>query len=275
MIRAHAGLKLSLLLVAGTAALGVPQAGLANPVAQTPSASGGAGLDGPSGNGGQAIVTQPASLIVSASGDGITVATSASAVMHDTVQFTGSVPAAEAGDTIEIERMGSQTQSIWVSTAQAQVGAGGSFTVTWRASQSGPFSIRAALIPATVAGSLTAPSSGVSLTPQAASDASSALSMTVYRPTVATWYGGSTMFGANTACGELLSKDTLGVANRTLPCGTPVGIYYDGRSIVVPVIDRGPYVKGVSWDLTEATAKAIGMLSVGRATIGTIALPQT
>jgi rare lipoprotein A (peptidoglycan hydrolase) len=193
--------------------------------------------------------------------------------MHQTVQFTGSAPASDAGDTIEIERMSPQTESIWVSTAQTQVVAGGSFTVTWRASQSGPFSIRAALIPATVEGTLTSAGAGAAPTPQTATNASGALSMTVYRPTVATWYGGPTMFGHHTACGEMLRPSTLGVANKTLPCGTQVRIYFADRSMVVPVIDRGPYVTGVTWDLTEATAKAIAILSIGRATIGTITLP--
>jgi rare lipoprotein A (peptidoglycan hydrolase) len=52
----------------------------------------------------------------------------------------------------------------------------------------------------------------------------------------------------------------MGVAHRTLPCGTPVAIDYQGRSIVVPVIDRGPYgVAGADWDLTQAAAFALGM----------------
>ncbi len=267
-----------MLLVAGTAALGIPQAGLASSLTGAPGGSGGVGLGGSGGSGGtgaQPIVTQPADLTVSASADGITVATSESALMHQTVQFTGSAPASDAGDTIEIERMGPQTDSIWVSTAQTQVPAGGSFTVTWRASQSGLFSIRAALSPSTVEGTLTSAGvgAGAAPTPQTASTASGALSMTVYRPTVATWYGGPTMFGHHTACGEMLRPSTLGAANKTLPCGTQVRIYFAGRSIVVPVIDRGPYVTGVTWDLTEATAKAIGMLSIGRATIGTVTLP--
>jgi rare lipoprotein A (peptidoglycan hydrolase) len=63
----------------------------------------------------------------------------------------------------------------------------------------------------------------------------------------------------------------IGVANRTLKCGTPVAIYYHGRTMIVPVIDRGPYANHADWDLTEATAKA--MRIDGTATIGAVSLP--
>jgi rare lipoprotein A (peptidoglycan hydrolase) len=49
----------------------------------------------------------------------------------------------------------------------------------------------------------------------------------------------------------------MGVAHRTLPCGTRVAIHYRGRSVTVPVVDRGPYTSA-TWDLTEATAQALG-----------------
>ena len=39
----------------------------------------------------------------------------------------------------------------------------------------------------------------------------------------------------------------------TLPCGTMVTLRYGGRTITVPVIDRGPYVAGRDYDLTYAT----------------------
>ena len=58
-------------------------------------------------------------------------------------------------------------------------------------------------------------------------------------------------------------RDTLGVAHRSLPCGTKVSLLYQGRTITVPVIDRGPYAKGIAYDLTEKTARALRMLSTG------------
>jgi rare lipoprotein A (peptidoglycan hydrolase) len=55
----------------------------------------------------------------------------------------------------------------------------------------------------------------------------------------------------------------LGVAHRRLPCGTQVAILYDRREIVVPVVDRGPFAAGYAWDLTQATADALGFTASG------------
>ena len=70
-------------------------------------------------------------------------------------------------------------------------------------------------------------------------------------------------YGQPLACGGTLSEDQLGVASRTLPCGTVVAIAYRGRVVHVPVIDRGPYVEGRTWDLTGATAEALGFPGLG------------
>ncbi|HSR95075.1 MAG TPA: septal ring lytic transglycosylase RlpA family protein [Solirubrobacterales bacterium] len=72
----------------------------------------------------------------------------------------------------------------------------------------------------------------------------------------ATWYGPG-LYGNHTACGQMLGPNTIGVANRSLPCGTTVKFVYHGRSIVTQVIDRGPYSHGSSWDLTLAAARAL------------------
>ena len=81
----------------------------------------------------------------------------------------------------------------------------------------------------------------------------------VYRLAGASWYGG----GGTLACGGELTSSTLGVANQTLPCGTQVTLRYDGRTVTVPVIDRGPYVEGREFDLTEATKRALGFEGTG------------
>ncbi|HEY3959094.1 MAG TPA: septal ring lytic transglycosylase RlpA family protein [Solirubrobacteraceae bacterium] len=81
----------------------------------------------------------------------------------------------------------------------------------------------------------------------------------VYRLAEASWYGG----GGNLACGGSLTNATMGVANKTLPCGSLVTLRYDGRSVRVPVIDRGPYVAGREFDLTEATKRALGFGDTG------------
>jgi len=51
-----------------------------------------------------------------------------------------------------------------------------------------------------------------------------------------------------------------------------VAVYYQGRTLIVPVIDRGPYANGADWDLTMATGRAVGLL--GSATIGAVSLPR-
>jgi rare lipoprotein A len=83
--------------------------------------------------------------------------------------------------------------------------------------------------------------------------------LNVYRLAEASWYGG----GGELACGGELTSATMGVANKTLPCGTEVTLRYDGRTVRVDVIDRGPYVAGREFDLTEATKQALGFGGVG------------
>jgi len=73
----------------------------------------------------------------------------------------------------------------------------------------------------------------------------------------ATWYG-PTLYGNHTACGQVLRPSTIGVANRTLPCGTTVKFVYHGNVLITRVIDRGPYSKGNSWDLTNGAREALG-----------------
>ena len=83
--------------------------------------------------------------------------------------------------------------------------------------------------------------------------------LNTYRLAGASWYGG----GGSMACGGTLTSATLGVANKTLPCGTLVTLRYAGRSVRVPVVDRGPYVAGREFDLTEATKQALGFGDTG------------
>ena len=74
----------------------------------------------------------------------------------------------------------------------------------------------------------------------------------------ASWYGPG-FFGNETACGQTLEKTTVGVAHRTLPCGTKVTFFAHGSWATTEVIDRGPFIKGVSWDLTAALAQQLGV----------------
>jgi hypothetical protein len=72
-----------------------------------------------------------------------------------------------------------------------------------------------------------------------------------------------TAYGDPIACGGVLHVASLGVANKTLPCGTEVIFRYGGRAIRVPVIDRGPYIAGREWDLTGAAAEALHFPGLG------------
>lgn len=71
-------------------------------------------------------------------------------------------------------------------------------------------------------------------------------------------------YGLGLACGGVLGRTQLGVAHKTAPCGTLVTFTYAGRSLTVPVIDRGPYIAGREWDLTGATAEALGFPGLGQ-----------
>jgi rare lipoprotein A (peptidoglycan hydrolase) len=82
----------------------------------------------------------------------------------------------------------------------------------------------------------------------------------------ATWYGPG-FYGRRTACGRVLRRDTIGVAHRRLPCGTPVTFAYRGRWVRAKVVDRGPYRRGYAWDLTRRTAKRLGTLYAGGAKV--------
>jgi rare lipoprotein A (peptidoglycan hydrolase) len=86
--------------------------------------------------------------------------------------------------------------------------------------------------------------------------------LNVYRHAAASWYGPG-LFGGHLACGGTLTPGTLGVANKTLPCGTKVNLRYKGRSVRVPVVDRGPYVGGREYDLTSATKDKLGFRGHG------------
>ena len=75
----------------------------------------------------------------------------------------------------------------------------------------------------------------------------------VFRYAEASWYGPG-LYGGHLGCGGTLTPGRLGVANKSLPCGSRLTLRHGGRSVRVRVIDRGPYVAGREFDLTAATA---------------------
>ena len=135
----------------------------------------------------------------------------------------------------------------WRTVDRTLTGRGGRYRAAWKASGSGRYRLRVKF---------------------AGDRRNSAVSRTlrgrvyVYRPSLASWYGPG-LYGNATACGGTLGAGTLGVAHKWLPCGTKVTLRYHGRSVTVPVIDRGPFVGGREWDLTGATKTALGFGSTG------------
>ncbi|MBV9309811.1 MAG: hypothetical protein JOZ73_03210 [Solirubrobacterales bacterium] len=191
--------------------------------------------------------------VITASGNGITITTHSSALFRGRLRFTGHVSSPGTGRMIEIDRRGAR--GTWKPTLRTRIRAHGSFNATWATNKSGRFAFRASILRGKGQ--------------RATSASSPTLTVIVYRMSIATTYGPG-FYGSQTACGERLTRHTLGTANRTLKCGTRVAVLYHGRSIVVPVIDRGPYANGANWDLTVATARKLGM--DGTARIGAASL---
>lgn len=86
--------------------------------------------------------------------------------------------------------------------------------------------------------------------------------LNVYRRVFVSWYGPG-LWGGRLGCGGTLQPGTVGVANKSLPCGTRVTLRYRGRTLRVRVIDRGPYVAGREYDLTAATRALLRTPSTG------------
>jgi rare lipoprotein A len=221
------------------------------PVGTTTGATTGTTTTGP------APAVQSGDVTVSTSGDGITLQTNASGILRRALEFSGTAPTQLAGQTIQIQRSGHQTNWTWANTVTATVASDGTFSAVWQTNHIGQFEMRA------IVADTSTQAQGASMTP--------ALTTTIYRPSRATEYGPG-FYGKQTACGQRLRRGTIGLANRTLHCGESVAIYYKGRTLVVPVIDRGPYANGADWDLTVATGKALGIK--GTAQIDAVSLPQ-
>lgn len=84
----------------------------------------------------------------------------------------------------------------------------------------------------------------------------------------ASWYGPG-FHGRKTASGERFNTHALTAAHRSLPFGSRVKVTNSktGRSVVVRINDRGPFVHGRIIDLSKASAQAIGISGVGRVTL--------
>lgn len=122
----------------------------------------------------------------------------------------------------------------------------GKFKVKWKADKTGTFKAKAKARGDKVA----------------AGNKDKAGRTTVYRPAQASWYGPG-FYGSRTACGQTLTTSTVGVAHKTMPCGTKLKLRHKGNTVKVKVIDRGPYHGNREFDLTAATKRKLGFGSTG------------
>lgn len=156
----------------------------------------------------------------------------------DSVQVAGRLLPAGAGRTVALQ---GHSASGWRTLGHGRTGGRGGFAVRYTAQETG------------IGRHLRVVFGGDRAN---AGSVDSAGAMSVYRESVASWYDDS----GTTACGFHAG---LGVANRSLPCGTKVRFRHAGRTVTATVDDRGPYVGGREWDLNQSTAGALGFAGVG------------
>jgi rare lipoprotein A len=77
----------------------------------------------------------------------------------------------------------------------------------------------------------------------------------------ASYYGSES--GTRTASGQRFNQNAMTAAHRSLPFGTWLKVTHGGRSVVVTINDRGPFVRGRVLDLSTAAARAVGLTSAG------------
>jgi hypothetical protein len=189
--------------------------------------------------------------------DGSTLTAPLGQLVGATVTLHGVLAGSHPGDAVAVQRL--DPLAGWVTATTATVAADGSYDAVWQVDKAGKTTVRAILatqaMTATRTASATGPVQG------------QGRAITLYRRAKVTWYGPG-FYGRRTACGKRMSRGLLGVAHKTLPCGTLVDLYNNGRTVTVPVIDRGPFRPGTSYDLTAATARAIGVQAT--TTIGAV-----
>ena len=159
------------------------------------------------------------------------------------VEISGVLEPGVTGRAVVLEaRLGGR----WHTVARARTRLAGRFRAAWRPSAAGDIALRVRF-----RGDASNTATRLSLP-----------AVKVYRAAPASYYGPG-LYGNRTACGQTLRPGLLGVANKSLPCGTRVTFRHRGRSVTVPVIDRGPFVGNRVWDLTAATRNALRFPSTG------------
>jgi len=178
------------------------------------------------------------------------------ALLGRSAKLTGTVARSHRGRVVRVERF-DEAAGKWRAEGRTVVARDGAFAARWRPRALGQLRLRATL---------------QRRRPASVTTASPEVSVRVFRPAMATWYGPG-LYGNRTACGQELTPQLVGVAHKTLPCGTQVEISFRGSSMLVPVVDRGPFVRNMTWDLTKAAADALGF--TGTARVGALVPPQS
>ena len=184
-----------------------------------------------------------AAALAAASGNPLRVTARQHVLVGRTVPVHGVLSPAQGGRAVLVQ---ASRGSGWKTVARAKTDAHGRFETKWRPNQARHYGLRAVLAGVNGAGAATTLGGGV----------------TAYRPAAASWYGPGLM-GGHLACGGTLDSSVVGVANKSLPCGSRVKLRYRGRSVTARVVDRGPYAAGREFDLTPATRQRLGFGSTG------------
>ncbi|HWT95228.1 MAG TPA: septal ring lytic transglycosylase RlpA family protein [Solirubrobacteraceae bacterium] len=158
-------------------------------------------------------------------------------------RVTGRLSQRIAGRTVTLERQGARG---WKTIDRAKTTKSGRFTVSYRAK-----GVDTARVRVRFAGDRTARPARRTLG-----------RLNVFRPALASWYGPG-LYGNHLGCGGTLTPGTIGVAHKTLPCGTDLVLRNGSRIVHAKVIDRGPYVGAREFDLTAATKYRLGFGSTG------------
>jgi rare lipoprotein A len=78
---------------------------------------------------------------------------------------------------------------------------------------------------------------------------------------MASYYGNES--GSKTASGARFNQNAMTAAHRSLPFGTRLRVTHGGRSVVVTINDRGPFIRGRVLDLSTGAARAVGLTGAG------------
>ncbi len=156
------------------------------------------------------------------------------------VRVAGRVRPAVAGRLVVLQRVRGHR---WVTIDRAHTTARGRYVLRYRtrASLSAPLRVR------------------VARAPGATRRTRRIGRIEAFRPALASWYGE----GQALACGGHMTPNMMGVAHKSLPCGTRITVRYRGRQVRVRVVDRGPYSGAREFDLGPGVRSALHFDGVG------------